>query len=193
MLYYTEFVIDMSARLFVWASPCVRVHAACQCNNHSNTCANATYCSACEHNTEGNQCQTCVAGYYGNAMLGRPGDCQQCDCNNWSSTCVPAGSSFQCDACTGNTTGDSCELCRPNFYGNPTQRVACRSCLEKCNNNSISCDSRTGECSVCEGNTDGTSCERCADNFFGNAKNASCIGKTRAFTMKFPFAVHSPF
>lgn len=46
---------------------------ACQCNGHS-TCVNGSVCEQCKNLTTGQQCQTCLPGYYGDATNG--GKCQ---------------------------------------------------------------------------------------------------------------------
>ncbi len=51
---------------------------ACQCNGHSN-CTDSedfsTCAQPCQHNTEGEQCEKCSTGFFGNAVNG--GNCQR--------------------------------------------------------------------------------------------------------------------
>ena len=62
---------------------------ACQCNGHS-TC-NVTgpglgVCEQpCEDNTQGEHCERCSDGYYGNPVNG--GNCSKCDCNGQGTLC----------------------------------------------------------------------------------------------------------
>lgn len=46
---------------------------ACQCNGHSS-CDKNNKCIWCEGFTEGEFCESCIAGYYGNAVNG--GSCK---------------------------------------------------------------------------------------------------------------------
>lgn len=70
------------------------VSIACQCNGHSSQCDSVTgVCSGCQDNTEGDYCQLCSDGFFGDATGGTSGDCQPCPCpgtsasTSFSSTC----------------------------------------------------------------------------------------------------------
>jgi len=79
-------------------------------------------------------------------------------------------------------SGDRCEECAINHYGNPlVANGTCTSCLEGCNYSIDmeipgSCDADTGRCLKCQYDTEGDSCERCAKGFHGNAVEHSCVG-----------------
>ncbi|XP_077990916.1 laminin subunit alpha-1-like [Glandiceps talaboti] len=89
----------------------------CQCHLHALECDDITGdCLQCEDNTAGDHCQTCADGYYGDATLGTPTDCQRCACpltdpsNNFSPTCVSDGSGgFLCDYCDIGYEGPRCD------------------------------------------------------------------------------------
>ena len=55
---------------------------------------------SCEHNTEGQNCERCASGFYGNPLRETPGDCKPCKCpldvpsNNFSPTCEQASLDF---------------------------------------------------------------------------------------------------
>ena len=58
----------------------------CQCNGHSNCTAEPGVCDQpCQHETEGDHCQICRKGYFGNPVNG--GKCGKCECNNQGSMC----------------------------------------------------------------------------------------------------------
>uniref|UniRef100_A0A914WHN0 Basement membrane-specific heparan sulfate proteoglycan core protein n=1 Tax=Plectus sambesii TaxID=2011161 RepID=A0A914WHN0_9BILA len=57
------------------------VRPPCHCNNHSpRGCDSYGRCLLCEHNTEGEHCETCKRGFYGRATDGTPYDCTPCPC-----------------------------------------------------------------------------------------------------------------
>ncbi|XP_078593005.1 multiple epidermal growth factor-like domains protein 8 [Branchiostoma floridae x Branchiostoma japonicum] len=96
----------------------------CGCNFHS-TCVNGTgLCDECQHWTQGDTCDECLPGSYGDAtsLLG----CQQCQCNGHSNATLG-----DCDMGTGvcycidNTQGDHCEECIEGFYGDPRNGGRC--------------------------------------------------------------------
>ncbi|XP_056616392.1 attractin-like protein 1 isoform X2 [Triplophysa dalaica] len=89
---------------------------ACQCNGHS-TCVNGSVCEQCKNLTTGQQCQTCLSGYYGDATNG--GKCQACKCNNHANVCH--SSSGKCYCTTKGVKGDQCQLCdsENRYLGNP--------------------------------------------------------------------------
>lgn len=76
----------------------------------------------CEHFTQGDHCEVCKDGYYGNATLGTADDCKPCACplmlpsNNFSPKCeldeeyndtIPQ--QYYCTECPVGYVGDFCE------------------------------------------------------------------------------------
>ncbi|XP_026189282.1 basement membrane-specific heparan sulfate proteoglycan core protein isoform X3 [Mastacembelus armatus] len=106
----------------------------CECNGHSDTCHPETgICTSCLHNTQGELCEQCAPGFFGDPTVGTPEDCQPCACphtdpdNQFSPTCESLGNGgYQCTACQPGYTGQYCERCAPGYVGNPQERVKCR-------------------------------------------------------------------
>ncbi|XP_068454510.1 basement membrane-specific heparan sulfate proteoglycan core protein isoform X9 [Clinocottus analis] len=106
----------------------------CECNGHSDSCHPETgICTSCLHNTQGELCEQCAAGFFGDPTVGTPEDCQPCACphndpdNQFSPTCESLGNGgYQCTACQPGYTGQYCERCAPGYVGNPQERQKCR-------------------------------------------------------------------
>ncbi|XP_068997552.1 basement membrane-specific heparan sulfate proteoglycan core protein isoform X4 [Embiotoca jacksoni] len=106
----------------------------CECNGHSDSCHPETgICTSCLHNTQGELCEQCAPGFFGDPTVGTPEDCQPCACphtdpdNQFSPTCESLGNGgYQCTACQPGYTGQYCERCAPGYFGNPQEREKCR-------------------------------------------------------------------
>ncbi|XP_069382458.1 basement membrane-specific heparan sulfate proteoglycan core protein isoform X23 [Paralichthys olivaceus] len=106
----------------------------CECNGHSDSCHPETgICTSCLHNTQGELCEQCAPGFFGDPTVGTPEDCQHCACphtdpdNQFSPTCESLGNGgYQCTACQPGYTGQYCERCAPGYVGNPQERQKCR-------------------------------------------------------------------
>ncbi|XP_062857847.1 laminin subunit alpha-2 [Trichomycterus rosablanca] len=146
---------------------CVR----CECNGHSSSCDPDTgVCQNCQHNTEGEKCDRCVAGFYG-VVRGSPDDCKRCACplinpgNNFSPACVNEGyNDYRCTACPEGYEGKYCDRCASGYHGNP--RVPGGGC-EECKCDAVGampvpCDPHTGACRCRPGAT-GLKCDRCME------------------------------
>ncbi|XP_029013106.1 basement membrane-specific heparan sulfate proteoglycan core protein isoform X4 [Betta splendens] len=105
----------------------------CECNGHSDSCHPETgTCTSCLHNTQGELCDQCAPGFFGDPTVGTPEDCQPCACphtdpdNQFSPTCESLGNGgYQCTACQPGYTGQYCERCAPGYVGNPQEREKC--------------------------------------------------------------------
>ena len=156
----------------------------CECNEHSSTCDQETgTCSGCMHNTQGDQCDECTVGFYGDATQGSPDDCQPCPCpdpsgpRKFGSACeVTPSNAVVCTSCFPGHTGPNCEICMDGYFGDPLGArgnvSGCSDC--SCNGNidlqvTGNCDSETGECLKCIGNTGGRFCQICKEGYFGDA------------------------
>ncbi|XP_017274656.1 basement membrane-specific heparan sulfate proteoglycan core protein isoform X4 [Kryptolebias marmoratus] len=106
----------------------------CECNGHSDTCHPETgSCTSCLHNTQGEFCEQCTSGFFGDPIAGTPVDCQPCACphtdpdNQFSPTCQSLrNGDYQCTACQPGYTGQYCERCAPGYVGNPQRREKCQ-------------------------------------------------------------------
>ncbi|KAM6928878.1 basement membrane-specific heparan sulfate proteoglycan core protein isoform 8-T8 [Lycodopsis pacificus] len=106
----------------------------CECNGHSDSCHPETgICMSCLHSTQGELCEQCAPGFFGDPTVGTPEDCQACACphndpdNQFSPTCESLGNGgYQCTACQPGYTGQYCERCAPGYVGNPQERQKCR-------------------------------------------------------------------
>uniref|UniRef100_A0A8D3AEZ2 Laminin, gamma 3 n=1 Tax=Scophthalmus maximus TaxID=52904 RepID=A0A8D3AEZ2_SCOMX len=151
--------------------PCVR----CDCNGNADfnavgICDRVTgQCLKCLGDTEGDHCQRCRQGFYGDALLQTAGQkCKPCGCN-------PSGTSGHVNkchsqtghcSCLGQVTGRDCGYCEVGFF-NLQPGVGCERC--KCNpigSSSVACHPITGQC-VCRTGVEGRLCDFCRVGFFG--------------------------
>uniref|UniRef100_A0A7N9AQ34 Laminin, gamma 3 n=1 Tax=Mastacembelus armatus TaxID=205130 RepID=A0A7N9AQ34_9TELE len=155
----------------------------CNCHQHG-TCHPETGVCECSDFTTGTTCERCLDGYYGNALIGTPGDCQPCPCPDHTS-CAQIAETGQvvCTNCPTGQTGMRCQMCEDGYYGDPLgQSGAVRPCVRcDCNGNvdfnAVGiCDYLTGRCLKCLGHTEGDRCQRCQRGFYGDALNqaAAC-------------------
>lgn len=96
----------------------------CQCNGHSTCKPGTSICKACSHDTEGEHCEECRSGFYGNPING--GKCLPCKCfNNQSVPCDKQ--SGRCFCTTKGITGFHCEKCDESnhyyhyYFGSPKE------------------------------------------------------------------------
>ncbi|XP_023930665.1 laminin-like protein lam-2 [Lingula anatina] len=161
----------------------------CQCNSHSEPnqpCNSETGTCTCIHSTTGPTCDTCLPGFYGDAVAGSPDDCRPCMCpgnvvsgdiNVFALLCtLDQDGSPTCNDCVTGHGGRRCNECVQGYYGQPenitNNRGQCRPC--QCNGRASLCDTVTGDCINCVNNTAGRECQICAPGYFGNAMEGTC-------------------
>ncbi|XP_051947740.1 laminin subunit beta-2-like [Xyrauchen texanus] len=160
---------------------------SCQCNGHAEECHQRTgACLNCRSNTEGDKCERCANGYYGNPVLGLGTQCRPCPCPEgpnsgrlYAASCYQDNRSQQvvCN-CNQGYTGSRCEDCAPGYYGDPSRSGGrCQPC--HCSNNidlsdPDACDKRTGQCLKCMYNTEGPDCGLCKSGYYGDASRRNC-------------------
>ncbi|XP_021372607.1 basement membrane-specific heparan sulfate proteoglycan core protein-like isoform X2 [Mizuhopecten yessoensis] len=154
----------------------------CDCNGHSGECSPETgVCRNCQHSTEGDNCERCAAGFYGDATRGSPNDCQPCSCpltrapNQFSPTCMlDTDGQVTCTACPAGHIGRRCERCNQGYSGNPLNPGDyCKigPVEPQCNCDSrgtvpnTQCDLSSQQCQ-CKSYVQGLRCSSCKDNYF---------------------------
>lgn len=147
---------------------------ACSCNgnidpNAVGNCHPLTgACLKCTHNTTGTACESCLPGYYGDALKKT---CRPCECYPPGTETV-SGSVLDCDKTSGqcpckvNVDGRRCEAAPTGFWnlvlGEGGQRCDC----DPKGSFNRSCDLYSGQCHCREGVT-GRKCDQCLPNHYG--------------------------
>jgi len=103
----------------------------CYCYGHSTCYQGVGKCDRCQDLTDGEHCQLCRPGSYGNATTAE--GCQICQCNEHGNVtagiCNPA--TGQC-YCQDETEGNKCEICKAGYYGDPRAGGICyRQCSSR--------------------------------------------------------------
>ncbi|KAI6652285.1 Laminin beta/gamma [Oopsacas minuta] len=142
----------------------------CDCNGNivldePNNCDNISgICLECVGDTEGEHCEVCSIGFYGDAIQAK--NCSEClcdqrgaenqDCNTNNGECV----------CRPNIEGRQCDQCTPGYF-NISSSTGCQDCA--CNSTgaaSSECDVVTGQCE-CKPGVTGLTCDTCQQYFYG--------------------------
>ena len=151
----------------------------CDCNGNidlnaiGNCDRNTGNCLRCIYNTTGQQCEKCLAGYWGNALTElkchacecyAPGSIEseninenlddiQCDLNNGQCNCKPNVIGRQCNECESGfwniTSGSGCVDCKCDMLG----------AINK------SCDRQSGQC-FCKPGVTGLKCDTCLPSYY---------------------------
>ncbi|XP_077998074.1 laminin subunit beta-1-like [Glandiceps talaboti] len=151
----------------------------CSCNGNidpsvpGNCDARTGECLRCLYNTEGSDCGSCKAGYFGNAL---EQDCERCVCNILGtdrSSCDNMNNCGVCDRISGqcpclpNVEGVNCDRCTENFW-KLASGTGCEPC-DCCGYGSVSeqCNEFLGQCQ-CKPGFGGKQCCDCEANFWGD-------------------------
>ncbi|KAI5735373.1 hypothetical protein M8J77_017507 [Diaphorina citri] len=149
----------------------------CECNgnvdmNAVGICNRTTGdCLKCIYNTGGPQCDTCLPGYFGDALALPKGDCEPCQCyipgTLETETFTPVCDQLtgQC-SCKPHVVGTNCDQCEVGHY-NIISGEGCKSCdCDPVGSLNRTCDPITGQC-LCRPGVTGTRCELCQPNHYG--------------------------
>ncbi|XP_076463865.1 usherin-like [Babylonia areolata] len=160
----------------------------CECYNHSDSCVyNSTLdpspdswtdggggvCVNCQHNTEGQNCEVCIDGYFRplGKSLSDADVCSPCTCNasgtvDGQTLCDKVGGQCPCKA---NVTGRACNQCSVGTYSlQEDSEEGCIPCgcnLEGAVNGNPACNQVTGQC-FCKQNVQGKQCNSCQYGFY---------------------------
>jgi len=101
----------------------------CQCNGHSKcamksvlpTLSSEEQCTSCTHHTEGENCERCADGYFGDPRNG--GNCTECQCNDQAYSCDNENGDCYCT--TKGVIGAHCDKCDQKYDGNPKENKPC--------------------------------------------------------------------
>ncbi|XP_018595947.2 laminin subunit gamma-3 isoform X1 [Scleropages formosus] len=153
----------------------IRPCTPCNCNGNADPNAVGVCdhlsgrCLKCLYQTEGDRCERCRQGYYGDALGRSSGNsCKPCSCSPDGTAGSPEGChplTGQCQ-CLGHVTGRDCSYCAAGYF-NLRPGLGCERC--KCSptgSSSTACHPITGQC-VCRPGVQGVSCDSCRTGFYG--------------------------
>ena len=150
----------------------------CDCSNNWNfnatgNCDGKTgICLKCQFNTEGDHCEHCKAGYFGDAVNE---GCNKCECNLLGTD----KDNFDCDRVSGkcnclpNVEGDDCSYCASDHWKLGSGE-GCEYCdCDRIGSTNSTCNVYTGECQ-CKDGFGGRRCNECKENYYGNPRTGTC-------------------
>eukprot|EP00094_Tigriopus_californicus_P009037 TCALIF_08711-PA protein Name:"Similar to LanB1 Laminin subunit beta-1 (Drosophila melanogaster)" AED:0.08 eAED:0.08 QI:0/0.86/0.81/1/0.86/0.87/16/623/1807 len=147
---------------------------SCNCSENwnfqdtGNCDSSSGQCLKCLFNTEGDHCEYCQAGFFGDAVQGQ---CEACICNILGTD----PNRFDCDRFTGechclpNVEGRECDRCRENHW-----KLASGEGCEHCDcdfvgSTSETCNVFDGQC-ACKPGFGGRRCDQCEENYWGDPR-----------------------
>lgn len=144
----------------------------CNCNNNvditrpGNCNPHTGQCIQCLFNTEGDECEMCKAGYYGDATMQTCRECV-CDALGTDHTAGPCDRMTGQCPCKENVTELDCGKCKEDHW-----RIALGNGCEPCSCDpvgsiSTQCNTFDGQCS-CKPGFGGRQCDQCTANHWGN-------------------------
>ena len=148
---------------------------SCQCNNNidvtqtGNCDAGTGDCLRCLYDTDGQHCEVCRRGFFGDATKQQ---CAQCVCNelgaNSTEGSVCHHLSGQCP-CLPNVVGKECNECAPNHW-NMASGQGCEACeCDLSGSYSLKCNVFDGQCH-CKPGHGGRRCNECQANHWGDPR-----------------------
>ena len=158
----------------------------CPCNEHSS--CDLGPCDECQHNTEGEFCERCQQGFFGDAEQGTPQDCRPCveACNGHTTACYPsleaAGGQDVCIGCSpaSHTQGSFCDECVAGYFKDPSSPPGSLRCIEcPCGGRGDVCDAVTGTNCTCFAEEHAVTidptfqCASCEQGYVASGTNAS--------------------
>ncbi|XP_046998702.1 laminin subunit gamma-1 isoform X2 [Schistocerca americana] len=155
----------------------VKLCQPCKCNdnvdpNAVGNCNRTTgECLKCIYNTGGPECDSCIPGYFGDALALPKGDCKPCQCYPPGTVETGFGPpvcdqiSGQCQ-CKPHIYGKNCDHCEEGYY-NIISGEGCQACsCDPVGSLNHTCDLNTGQCH-CQPGITGLRCDVCELYHYG--------------------------
>ncbi|KAG8188781.1 hypothetical protein JTE90_009175 [Oedothorax gibbosus] len=151
----------------------------CECNENvdPNAIGNCDRtngkCLKCVYNTGGSYCESCLPGFYGNALSLPKGDCKACNCfpvgtvkkDPESDTLICNYATGQCP-CKPNVEGKHCDSCAEGYW-NLASNEGCEHCnCDPLGSLDNTCDINNGQCK-CRPGVTGLKCDKCQPLHYG--------------------------
>ncbi|XP_068678125.1 laminin subunit alpha-like [Montipora foliosa] len=141
----------------------------CTCSGNIDSSVNGSCdsltgrCLKCTNAATGDQCENCLNGYYGDAVIAK--NCARCACSECGTITAVCNHTIGACNCKPNVIGEHCDSCKPNTW-NFDSCLGCEDCDCSPVSLSSSCDVKTGQCNCPLGVT-GRKCDRCKAGYFG--------------------------